>query len=336
MKTKRWLSPILGLCIGLGFFYTIATRVNLGAVWRSLASIDPIWVAAAIGCTILGFTIRAVRWWLMLRASAPHVRFGLCWRIFFASFALNNVFPLRLGDVVRAFGFTDLLDCTAWTIVGTLITERTLDVLVLIGIGAAVLRLLPVAALPPGLKTAMQTLVILAVVLIACVFLFNRPLRTLLQKPRALKFGERFAAAEFIRHRLLDVLTAIARSAHINVLPSLMALSIMGWLCEGTVLVLMMMALRLPVMPAAAFLGFGAGTLATMLPGPPGYFGTFDFFAIQGLTSGGIHAVAATAIALLSHLTIWATVTIIGMSVLIAVPSERRRRIKALQEDLVA
>ena len=63
--------------------------------------------------------------------------------------------------------------------------------------------------------------------------------------------------------------------------------------------------------------------LATMIPSSPGYVGTFDYFAVQGLTAFGASHVVALTFALLVHLLLWLPVTIVGALFLVA-PTTRR------------
>lgn len=318
---KRWLAPLLGLLVGGAFLYAVATRVDLIQVRDALAGADWRWIALAVLGILSGYTVRTLRWWAMLRATTPGVRALPCFRPFFGSFSLNNVIPLRLGDVVRAFGFTGALGVEPWTVLGTLVTERLLDLLVLITLSLAMLTVVPGAALPAGLQPVMQTVIDLTLGAILCLFVLNRPVQALLGSPRLAALTARVGVLDAIRRRLAEVVVAIGRSAGLRLLPLLMVLSLIGWLCEGAVMILVMVALGLPANPAAALLGFGCGTLATMLPGPPGHFGTFHFFAIAGLSMAGISVVAATAITVLTHFIIWAAVTTTGAGLLITGPS---------------
>jgi len=317
---RRWLAPLVGLLVGGGFLYAIVTRVDLVQVRDALTAAEGRWIALAMLCVLCGYTVRALRWWLMLRATTPTVSPLACFRPFFGSFSLNNVIPLRLGDVVRAFGFTAVLGVDPWKVVGTLITERLLDLLVLITLSLTMLTVVPGAALPPGLQPVMQGVVALTLGAILGLFVLNRPFRILFDSARVRALTARLAVLEAVRHRVLEVLVAISRSAGPRLLPLLILASLVGWLFEGSVMILVMVALGLPADPAAALLGFGCGTLATMLPGPPGHFGTFHFFAMAGST-----VVAATAVTVLTHFIIWATVTATGAGLLLTGYSDWRR-----------
>jgi uncharacterized protein (TIRG00374 family) len=315
---RRAFSVALGVVVGGSFIYTIATHIDLRAVRSSLIAVNAGWAALAVTMALAGFVVRALRWWVMLRTSSERVRFRDAVRVYFSSFALNNTLPLRLGDALRTFGFSDVLGCTSWAVLGTLITERMLDLLVLISIGEAVFHLLPATVVPGGLAMVMQGMTAVAITLLVGVFVLNRPLLRALERGRGTPLASRFQPLERLRCRAIDVLAAVARSSNVRVLPTLSALSIAGWLLEASVFICVMAGLGVRPDPAAALLGFGLGTLATMLPGPPGHFGTFDFFAIRGFTVAGMDTVSAAATAFLAHFLIWAPVTIVGIALFLA------------------
>ncbi|GAC1411909.1 MAG: hypothetical protein NVSMB64_21990 [Candidatus Velthaea sp.] len=331
-KRKRdYLAPLLGFVVGLAFIVAVVMHIDIRDVGRALAAASPLNVFVAVVAALGGLTIRGFRWWLMLRATGSKVTFPLSLRIFFGSFGLNNVMPLRLGDVARVFGFTEELGSSPWAVMGTLLTERTLDMLVLIALSAIVIPLVPAGTLPPKLGHTLESVVVVAIVSLVCLFVFNRPIRAVLGSSRVRTAVSGLRAAEFVRGRVIDVLESTARSSTLGLLPVLLGLSIAGWASEGTVVIVVLSALGLPANAAAALLGFGCGTLGTMLPGPPGNFGTFDYLAVQGLIVGGIAATPATAVALLSHLVIWGPVTVIGCILLLMAPRERRHRIARLR-----
>jgi hypothetical protein len=79
--------------------------------------------------------------------------------------------------------------------------------------------------------------------------------------------------------------------------------------------------------PMAPWFAAATGTLATLIPSSPGYVGTFDYFAILGLTAFGAPRVLATAFAMVVHLILWLPVTLVGAAFLIApgAPAALRR-----------
>ena len=71
-------------------------------------------------------------------------------------------------------------------------------------------------------------------------------------------------------------------------------------------------ALHTGAAPPGPWLSLAAGTLATLLPGAPGYIGTFDYFAARGLVAYGVSLETAAAFALTVHAILWVPLTALG------------------------
>ena len=82
---------------------------------------------------------------------------------------------------------------------------------------------------------------------------------------------------------------------------------------------------------ASPWFAAATGTLATLSPSSPGYIGTFDYFAILGITAFGAHRAAATAFAVVVHAMLWLPVTIVGAAFLVAPGTSRLLRRPARQ-----
>ena len=80
----------------------------------------------------------------MLRRFSPDVAYGASFSVFLASIALNNVLPLRAGDMARSFAFRDQLQVAPSQIAATLLLERLLDLMSLLTLFIVGLMLLPV------------------------------------------------------------------------------------------------------------------------------------------------------------------------------------------------
>lgn len=92
----------------------------------------------------------------------------------------------------------------------------------------------------------------------------------------------------------------------------LIALSILTWTFEGGVFAAVAVSLQADAAPLGPWFSLALSTLATLIPSSPGYIGTFDYFAILGLTSYGTAWEVAAVFALLVHLFLWVPVTLVG------------------------
>jgi uncharacterized membrane protein YbhN (UPF0104 family) len=112
------------------------------------------------------------------------------------------------------------------------------------------------------------------------------------------------------------------RSRHVVV--PIVLLSVVAWVLEGGIFAAVVIGLGLTVAtPVAPWFAMAAGTLGTLIPGTPGYVGTFDYFTMVGLTAFGVPADGAIVAAFLIHLVLWGPVTLAGALWLAALKGAR-------------
>jgi glycosyltransferase 2 family protein len=309
----RRARPLVGAAIGLIFVVLLLERVDWRVVGSLLAGATAGPLLLALAALATGIGLRLVRWWWMLRALEPRLPLTRCVRPFLGSLALNNTLPLRAGDVVRVVGFRGTLRSPPARVLATLVLERLLDMLVLLLVFFAALagtaRVFPrgflVAAVVTGTTAAASLLV-----LIAAPDLVARLAERLVGGEARRPFVTRLAP--IVRQLVvsLRVLGSARRAA------VLLLITLLAWLAEGAVFAATALALGVSFPWPAPWLSLGAATLSTLLPGAPGYVGTFDWFATLGFVAYGTERSAAAAVALLVHLLLWLPVTAAGLALL--------------------
>jgi uncharacterized protein (TIRG00374 family) len=314
-RVRQWARVVAGLVVA-GLFVTLLARsIEWSEVRRVLAGAT--WPPLLLAVIVLGadMSTRITRWWLMLRAVQPDLSWASCARPFLGSLALNNTVPLRAGDVVRVFGFQRALRVPTPHVIGTLVLERMLDLLVLLGILS--LSVLGTSGVFPRAFLFFAYLAGAGCVsALLAITLAPRSISNALQWVVGRLFAGRSWAPTL--NRVLDQLTqslALLRSP-VRAL-RLLGLSIVAWLLEGAVFACVLQSLHVQVAWPAAWLSLAAATLATLLPSSPGYVGTFDYFATLGLSAYGAPAAAGAAFALLAHLILWLPVTATGFCLLL-------------------
>jgi glycosyltransferase 2 family protein len=321
-EAKRWLRPALGLAVAAVFVYLAFGRMEWASLEVVLRSARPGPLLLGLLLLSAGFFVRIARWWWMLRALEPGLALRSCARPFLTSLAVNNTMPLRAGDFVRAFGFRESLRSPPMRVVGTLVIERILDLFVLLAIFFAGLLGIAAGAFPPAFVTAGVALG--AVCLGGILLLAFAPNRLQALLRRVLRSGP-LAGRRWVERAgaLLDHLfDGLSLLNSPRLAAQLLALSVLAWLLEGSMFAAVAWSLRTDQAALGPWFALATGTLATLLPSSPGYVGTFDYFAILGLTAYGASRTAATAFALLVHLILWLPVTLVGALYFVA-PQQR-------------
>jgi uncharacterized protein (TIRG00374 family) len=315
-RAARWLKPTIGVAVTVGFLWLLGRALDFQALWQAIARLSLPILALALALLAIDYTLRIVRWWWMLRTFTPHLTLGACAWPFLTSTAVNNVMPLRAGDALRVFGFRHQLRSPAARVLGTLVIERILDLVVVLGFFFVGLLGLPSGKFPERFIHVADWLaggcVVAVVALVLLASLLSGLVRRIEVSPAV---AERKWAAAAAGHglQLIDVMAMLQSPLRLIVL---IALSILAWGFEGAVFATVAKAVDSGAGASGPWFAMATGTLATLIPSSPGYIGTFDYFAAQGLEAYGSLSPVAVAFALTVHAILWAPLTIAGLAYL--------------------
>lgn len=146
-SSRRWLQIILGILVSGVALWFAALEVDGARLKAALMAADYRWLLPAIAVLVFGQLLRTWRWRLLFhRGSRPPWKdtFGaLC-----VGYFVSTVFPLRLGDPLRAWAVGRSTRGSGSEALATVVVERILDLL-------SVVVLLAWAA--PGLTAARLT-----------------------------------------------------------------------------------------------------------------------------------------------------------------------------------
>jgi len=303
---------VASLCIWLAIRHLDWSAVS--AAWHGASAA---WLGVSLAILALGYAMRIVRWRLMLRTigcgSREPVSFTEAAGPLMAGMALNNVLPFRAGDIIRTTAFCRELKLPMTRVLGTMVLERVLDLTTLVVVFFIGLRALPAGTMPPAVVDAIAAAAALSV--LALIVLLTMP-GVLRRLTAPLRRAHRPAIAT-VGSWIAEFLDSLDAMRCRRLVVPVMAASVAIWLLEGGVFAAVAMALGLipasqPLNPAAWF-AMTTGTLGTLVPGTPGYVGTFDYFTMIGLTASGIAREPALVCAVLVHAVLWAPITAIGL-----------------------
>lgn len=283
-----------------------------------LTNSNPVYIMPAIGIYFVGVWLRAWRWKLLMSPFAL-VSTGRLFRIILIGFAVNNVLPLRLGELVRTFLLRRSDGIPIASTLATVLIERLLDVFALCGLMTLVLVLAPSQGITLSgwvLAAAGTGATIAAVGAVGLVIVAMTP-RSLLE--RLFTFGVGLAGR--VHPKLGRLAESIVDGLRIledgrSVL-QIVPLSVLCWIAELGLYAFLAQSLDLN----AGWLGLVAGmviaNLVTVLPSPPGYVGTFDLFLTLTLTgSFGVDDTKAVAYTAVTHAALLVPVVIAGLALL--------------------
>jgi len=308
-RTRNVALGLVGLALGAAFLWLAARRLDLAelrATWSS-ARLLP-WVPLGVASYVAGHFVRGRRLRVLVRREAT-----LSWltatNIVVIGYASNNVFPARLGELVRAGVLVERTGMPFGEALTITFIERLLD-------GIAILMLLVVAsafAMPAAWivdLTRVGSIVFasaLGAVLVAVLFPgFLLGLASRLSAP----LGPRW------RDRALRVTTHVINGGACLRDPktafSVSALSVVVWLLEAGLFVSLLPAFGIPMRGSTGAFAMSVTNLGILVPSTPGYVGPFHFFCAQALTSQGVEAATALSYAVLVHIAFYVPITAWG------------------------
>ena len=116
----------MGLFLALIFLLLTFKNVEWIPIKNTLISANLTYIFIGLIFFIIGFCFRIERWKIILLCENSNLKFKNCFGPFFSSFALNNILPLRAGDIARSFLFNKQLKVSSGTVIISLVFERVL------------------------------------------------------------------------------------------------------------------------------------------------------------------------------------------------------------------
>lgn len=132
---RRW-KTLAKIIISLGLILFLLSRIDLNTLASVLVQAKPGWVTITVLLFIGSILLRTLRWQVLVRARGMQVSFWQLSRWYYIGAFFNTLLPTGFGgDVVKSVYLANEVD-DAGGAVGTVVLDRFLGILVLLGIGA--------------------------------------------------------------------------------------------------------------------------------------------------------------------------------------------------------
>ena len=246
--------------------------------------------AAALNFVRLGFRALLLR---VLLSPVRNVAAGRIFRYNLAAAAASNLFPARVGDVLRVWLYKSREMIAATTMVAVWLLEKLVDLVAYLALAAAIPLLLP--GLPASVGRAIGALAILGAV------------GTLVG----------IAISQWRPGGSGGILARFAHGTHALRGPRTVALALVcsaaAWLVDATEIWLVLVAVGVHLPLGAPLLILIFVNLAIAVPSTPAQIGAFEIGAVVALNLLGVPGGRALAFALIYHFMQVVPVTLLGM-----------------------
>lgn len=117
---------IVGILISIFFIYILGNEFNYSSFVSILIEINFSYFFTAILILLLSVYIRALRWSLYFDEKYG-IKVSTLFKFQLIGYFGNNILPLRLGEIMRAFFLGNKFNISKTNVFGTIILERVLD-----------------------------------------------------------------------------------------------------------------------------------------------------------------------------------------------------------------
>jgi glycosyltransferase 2 family protein len=304
-------------------FLTVALLVlflwnsDLREVGRLLRRVDLRWLIPGFLANFTALCCRAMRWRIILRPANPPAVYPT----FFATsigFMSSALLPVRAGDVIRPALLARRTDIRFSSALGTVLTERLLDLtsIITLFLTFVAFALLGAEALPPGRMhfvraagIAALAIFLTVVTLVVAAYRFRRATRTLVERISNI-------APQRFRDSIVNLFDSFVSSLRLPNHPLRLAI-VLGltatiWLCLTSQFYFVMLAFRAPLPFSASFLVTAMSILGFAIPTPGGVGGFHKACQLVLVNFYGFGIDTSVAVALVFHLVGTAPVLLTG------------------------
>ncbi|MBA2469162.1 MAG: flippase-like domain-containing protein [Chloroflexia bacterium] len=326
---KRFLQPKTFVSFGLAafivYFVVRGLGIDMDAVWEQIRGANLPLLAAAFVSYYSAILIRSIRWRMMLKQVGIDRAHGYrlpgvpgTFEIVTLSLFANCVVPARLGDAYRSFLLKDRSGASFGLGFGTILAERLIDVIVMVGVvvtaGAVVF-----GTNVPG-RAEQAFLLGLGVVILGV--LGSIGLHVFRDRIEA-RIPERFAGHyRRLNKGIFDILRRPLPFA---------ALGVLIWLMDGLRVWLVAESLGASLTIPEAIVVSMLSALVTIVPFTPAGLGLVEGFMVWLLPQVGVPQDTAVAIALIDRSITYLSLILVGLPLYIF---NVRRDVKHVRNDL--
>jgi uncharacterized protein (TIRG00374 family) len=258
-------------------------------------------LAGAVAFYLAACAARAERWYELLRYNGARPRRADAYALLTVAYAGNNVLPARAGDALRVVLIAPRARTDARTAIGTIVAERVLDVVVLVGLFVALAY-----GVLGHLEMPSAGRLVFAALLVGGLLALTAGAALVLQRHGHLRRVVAYLAPMAEASRRL-------RGNHGR---ELLAWTLLVWGLEWVAWWLTADAagLGLSVLEVGYLLGLAS--IFVLVPSGPGFVGTFDAAIVFGVRALGRTGAQALSLVLLLRFVVTVPITLIGLVLL--------------------
>ncbi len=310
-------SVLISFLISAVFLYLAFRKTDFGELWIHLSGARYWLLVPASLLTILALWVRAVRWGLLMYP-LKRIPAETLFSATAIGFMCNNILPMRLGEVIRAYIISRSSGVRASGAFATIIVERLFDLFTMIGIFGLLLIFDPFSNRP--FKCGALAAFVIGLLALGILILFHI-------RPRLFERAANLLLPAAVRGKVLGMLGSFGAGLEIfrdiRRLAGVAGLTVLMWLIITAVIQVCFSSARLedagiPLTHTASLVVLVVIAIGVMVPSAPGFLGTLQAAAVLGLAIVGYtDRDRALSFSIIYHATQWFPVVIVGLIYLV-------------------
>lgn len=310
---------VAGVAVSAFFIWWVLRGEDFPEIFTQISNANPWYFIASVFVGTAGYFVRALRWKILLHPLKANTRLRSRFSSVGIGFAVNNIFPARLGELARAFALSRSEPIPVSGAFGSLVVERFLDSIVLVS-----MLLVPMAfpSFPgaDGLLNGTVSSAILGTTFGALAIFITGVVALLIFLEPLVHAAERVCLRipGTVGSWMISTLEIIPKALKVLQHPVLLTKALLWsyafWLWHGFSFWLGFRAFGIDLGFEAAVFTMAVVGFAVAIPAAPGFFGTFQLGTDLSLSGVyGVPEATALAFSFGYHLGGFFPITIIGL-----------------------
>lgn len=306
---SRPRSAILQWGVGIGIsllaLALVFWNVDLAELVTTLQRANYWYLPPALTMILIGQCGRARSWQNILGPGLPFRRVLSALNI---GYLINNLLPLRLGEVGRALLIARLQKSSPLRVISSVAVERLIDLCLLVGMAAAFLPLVL------GLDWAQRAVLIffaVAAVGFGGLFFLARSRDLAFKLVHAL-FGRFGSAGAVLERRVDELIDGLSVLRDPRRFATAMLWSGLAWVCAGLSAWMLLLAFRPEATPYEGFFVLVVSGLGIAIPSAPGSIGVWQAAVVLALSVFRVESEVALGFAVVHHFSNYGLMMILG------------------------
>ena len=292
---------IISILVSIVIVIILLTFVNVSEIIENIISFGIIPFIIANLLFSLIYVVRGIKWQQIIQPIVS-VSFPTTLMVLILGFFVNNFFPARLGEIVRAILLSKYAQIGKSISLSTVLVDRITDTFGLLVLFFVAVLFIP--SIPQEINSA-ALLLLVALVGVLFIFLIKNKLHGVF---RPFLFWLPIKGKQFL-HDLGVVIQTLKKPRSLIV----WGLSILTWALYIPLYQFILGELGVPLGVLEVMVLVAIVSLSSFIPASPGYIGTFEGAAVLALQLFGVGITPALTFAIIAHATVYVSTTVLGI-----------------------